>query len=61
MEAIVEVKVQKSNYSANSGGFGYSVINVVTMSGGRSFMATFTNISATTNSMRGISSPTNSI
>jgi len=37
MEAIAEVKVQKSNYSADSGGFGYSVVNVVTKSGGQKF------------------------
>lgn len=37
MEAIAEVKVQKSNYSADAGGFGYSVVNVVTKSGGKSF------------------------
>ena len=37
MEAIAEVKVQKSNYSADVGGFGYSVVNVVTRSGGQKF------------------------
>ncbi|MGH9844758.1 MAG: hypothetical protein ACREEM_39070, partial [Blastocatellia bacterium] len=37
MEAIAEVKVQKSNYSADAGGFGYSVVNVVTRSGGQKF------------------------
>jgi hypothetical protein len=37
MEAIAEVKAQKSNYSADSGGFGYSVVNVVTKSGGQKF------------------------
>jgi Carboxypeptidase regulatory-like domain len=37
MEAIAEVKVQKSNYSADVGGFGYSVVNVVTKSGGQQF------------------------
>jgi Carboxypeptidase regulatory-like domain len=37
MEAIAEVKVQKSNYGADAGGFGYSVVNVVTRSGGKQF------------------------
>ena len=37
MEAIAEVKVQKSNYGADAGGFGYSVVNVVTKSGGQQF------------------------
>ena len=37
MEAIGEVKVQKSNYGADSGGFGYGVVNIVTKSGGKDF------------------------
>jgi Carboxypeptidase regulatory-like domain len=37
MEAIAEIKVQKSNYSADTGGFGFGVVNLVTRSGGREF------------------------
>lgn len=37
MEAIGEVKVQKSNYGADVGGFGYGIVNIVTRSGGREF------------------------
>ncbi|MCI0436572.1 MAG: carboxypeptidase regulatory-like domain-containing protein, partial [Gemmatimonadetes bacterium] len=33
MEAIGEVKVQKSNYGADAGGFGYGIVNIVTRSG----------------------------
>ncbi|MEP7361645.1 MAG: carboxypeptidase-like regulatory domain-containing protein [Acidobacteriota bacterium] len=33
MEAIGEVKVQKSNYGADAGGFGYGIVNIVTKSG----------------------------
>ncbi|MGI8991218.1 MAG: carboxypeptidase regulatory-like domain-containing protein [Bryobacteraceae bacterium] len=37
MEAIGEISMQKSNYSADSGGFGSSVVNVVTKSGTQQF------------------------
>ncbi|MFN7934687.1 MAG: TonB-dependent receptor [Bryobacteraceae bacterium] len=37
MEAIGEVKVQKSNYGADSGGFGYGIVNIVTKSGTQHF------------------------
>ncbi|MBI3683158.1 MAG: TonB-dependent receptor [Acidobacteria bacterium] len=37
MEAIGEVKVQKSNYGADVGGFGYGIVNIVTKSGGQQF------------------------
>ncbi len=37
MEAISEVKVQKSNYGADAGGFGYGIVNIVTRSGGQQF------------------------
>ena len=37
MEAIQEVKVQKSNYSADVGGFGYAIVNIVTRSGGQNY------------------------
>jgi hypothetical protein len=37
MEAIEEVKVQKSNYGADAGGFGFGIVNIVTRSGGKDF------------------------
>jgi hypothetical protein len=37
MEAIQEVKVLKSNYSAESGGYGHGIVNIVTRSGGKEF------------------------
>ncbi|MEK7754537.1 MAG: carboxypeptidase regulatory-like domain-containing protein [Acidobacteriota bacterium] len=37
MEAISEVKVQKSNYGADVGGFGYGIVNIVTKSGSQAF------------------------
>ena len=37
MEAIGEVKVQKSNYGADAGGFGYGIVNIVTRSGTQRF------------------------
>lgn len=37
MEAVQEISVSKSNYSADSGGFGSSVVNIVTKSGGQKF------------------------
>jgi hypothetical protein len=37
MEAIGEVKVLKSNYGADSGGFGYGIVNIVTKSGAQDF------------------------
>ena len=37
MEAIEEVKVQKSNYGADAGGFGFGIVNIVTKAGGRDF------------------------
>jgi hypothetical protein len=37
MEAISEVKVQKSNYGADAGGFGYGIVNIVTKSGTQQF------------------------
>jgi len=37
MEAIQEVKVLKSNYSADAGGYGFGIINIVTRRGGSSF------------------------
>jgi hypothetical protein len=37
MEAIGEVKVQKSNYGADAGGFGYGIVNIVTKSGTQRF------------------------
>ena len=37
MEAVGEVKVQKSNYGADAGGFGYGIVNVVTKSGTQEF------------------------
>jgi hypothetical protein len=37
MEAISEVKVQKSNYGADAGGFGYGIVNIVTKSGTQNF------------------------
>ena len=37
MEAIEEVKVQKSNYGADAGGFGFGIVNIVTKSGGKDF------------------------
>jgi hypothetical protein len=37
MEAIGEVKVQKSNYGADAGGFGYGIVNIVTKSGTQQF------------------------
>lgn len=37
MEAIAEISVSKSNYSADSGGYGSSVVNVVTKSGTQKF------------------------
>ncbi|MEX2261026.1 MAG: carboxypeptidase-like regulatory domain-containing protein [Bryobacteraceae bacterium] len=37
MEAIGEVKVQKSNYGADAGGFGFGIVNIVTKSGTQQF------------------------
>ncbi|MBI3950583.1 MAG: carboxypeptidase regulatory-like domain-containing protein [Acidobacteria bacterium] len=37
MEAIQEVKIMKSNYSADMGSYGYGLINIVTKAGGREF------------------------
>ncbi len=37
MEAISEVKVQKSNYGADAGGFGYGIVNIVTRGGTQKF------------------------
>jgi hypothetical protein len=37
MEAIGEVKVQKSNYGADAGGFGYGIVNIVTKGGTQQF------------------------
>ncbi len=37
LEAIEEVKIMKSNYGADSGSYGYGLINVVTKSGGKGF------------------------
>jgi len=37
MEAIQEVQVHKSNYTADIGSFGYSQVNVVTRSGGEKY------------------------
>ena len=37
MEAIEEVKVQKSNYGADVGGFGHGIVNIVTRAGGQRF------------------------
>jgi hypothetical protein len=37
MEAIGEVKVQKSNYGADAGGFGYGIVNIVTRGGTQQF------------------------
>jgi hypothetical protein len=37
MEAVQEISVSKSNYSADSGGFGSSVVNIVTKSGSQQF------------------------
>lgn len=37
MEAIGEVRVQKSNYSADVGGFGYGIVNIETRSGSRQY------------------------
>src|SRR5207247_6102553 len=37
MEAISEVKILKSNYSADSGGYGYGIVNIVTRAGGKDF------------------------
>ena len=37
MEAIGEVKVQKSNYGADAGGFGYGIVNIVTKAGTQRF------------------------
>lgn len=37
MEAIGEVMVQKSNYGADAGGFGYGIVNIVTKAGGQTF------------------------
>ncbi len=37
MEAIQEVKVLKSNYAADAGGYGYGIINIVTRRGGSAF------------------------
>ncbi|MGH9661968.1 MAG: carboxypeptidase regulatory-like domain-containing protein, partial [Bryobacteraceae bacterium] len=37
MEAIGEVKVQKSNYGADAGGFGHGIVNIVTRSGTQRF------------------------
>jgi len=39
MEAIAEVKVQKSNYGADAGGFGYGIVNIVTRGGTQRFHA----------------------
>lgn len=37
MEAIQEIRIQKSNYAADSGSYGYGEVNVVTKSGGKDF------------------------
>jgi hypothetical protein len=37
MEAIQEVQVHKSNYTADAGSYGYGQVNVVTRPGGRDF------------------------
>jgi hypothetical protein len=37
MEAIGEVKVQKSNYGADAGGYGYGIVNIVTRAGTQNF------------------------
>lgn len=37
MEAIQEMKIMKSNYGADSGSYGYGLINVVTKAGGKEF------------------------
>ena len=37
MEAIQEVQIHKSNYSADTGSFGYGQVNVVTRAGGREY------------------------
>jgi Carboxypeptidase regulatory-like domain len=37
MDALAEVQVKTSNYSANEGSFGYGLVNVITKSGGSEF------------------------
>lgn len=37
MEAIEEVKVLKANYAADSGGYGFGIINIVTKRGGQHY------------------------
>ncbi|MGH9469998.1 MAG: carboxypeptidase regulatory-like domain-containing protein [Terriglobia bacterium] len=37
MEAIQEVQIHKSNYTADTGSYGYGQVNVVTKSGGREY------------------------
>lgn len=37
MEAIQEIRIKKSNYSADSGSYGFGEVNVVTKSGGKNF------------------------
>ncbi|MBI3211038.1 MAG: TonB-dependent receptor [Candidatus Solibacter usitatus] len=37
MEALAEVQIKTSNYTADSGSFGYGMVNVVTKSGGNAF------------------------
>jgi hypothetical protein len=41
MEAIEEVQIHKSNYTADTGSFGYGQVNVVTRSGGRVYHGSF--------------------
>lgn len=41
MEAIQEVRIMKSNYSADSGSYGYGLVNLVTKSGGKDFHGSF--------------------
>ncbi len=41
LEAIEEVKVMKSNYGADSGSYGYGLVNVVTKAGGKDFHGDF--------------------
>ena len=54
MEAIGEVRVQKSNYGADAGGFGYGIVNIVTRAGTQQYHGD----AATTSWTRATSSPT---
>jgi hypothetical protein len=47
MDALAEVQIKTSNYSANEGSYGYGLVNVITKAGGPNFTAIYMKCSAT--------------